>query len=280
MVDTQISKSQFDYLRMLAKQTIGHDFPDDKQYLFQSRLAPYLQAKGYSSIAELVRTLTVNDDAKEKMAVVTLLTTQESFFFRDITPFEAMRLQLLPEIIKKRQITRSLSIWSAACSTGQEPYSLAMMIREHFPQVLGWNVYIFATDVKQEAIDKAEKGIYNPIEINRGLDAHYREKYCAEVEGGWLMKPEVANMINFYRCNLLDDIQTLPPLDFIFLRNVLIYFDMSSKINVLLKIYNLLKPDGYLVMGSGEVILNLEDMYKKVPVTLEDGKHTTVYQKV
>jgi chemotaxis protein methyltransferase CheR len=202
------------------------------------------------------------------------LTTNETLFFRDYHPYEELRRAILPEILQKRASERRLTIWSAACSTGQEPYSLAMLLLEHFPELANWTVSILATDLSAKVLKAAARGHYSQFEVNRGLPANYLVKYFIKDKEHWCVKPEVKKWIEFRPMNLVQPWPVLPPFDLVFVRNVMIYFDVETKKTILRKIRNCLLPHGYLFLGTAESTTSLDPEYQ--PVTF--GK-AVVYRR-
>jgi chemotaxis protein methyltransferase CheR len=194
------------------------------------------------------------------------MTTNETSFFRDVHPFEALRRTLLPELIDRRRAARRLTIWSAACSTGQEPYSVAMLLREHFPETAQWSVRIFATDLAQEVLERARAGVFTQLEVNRGLPAPLLVRYFRQDGTDWQITPEIRDMVQFEEMNLIEPWPALPDFDVVLLRNVLIYFDGESKQRVLRNLRQVLRPDGVLLMGGAETTLNLDDAYERLPI--------------
>jgi chemotaxis protein methyltransferase CheR len=196
--------------------------------------------------------------------VIEALATYETTFFRDVYPFEALKDFIIPELIERRKGDRSINIWSAACSSGQEPYSIAMLIREHFPMLASWNMRLIASDFSSKILARARNGRYNQLEVNRGLGETLRNKYFEQLNNEWLLKEDIGRMVEFHQLNLIQSWSSLPPMDIIFMRNVLIYFDTQTKKAILGKVRQLLRPDGYLFLGGGETTLNLDDSFERV----------------
>ncbi|MFN8601182.1 MAG: protein-glutamate O-methyltransferase CheR [Candidatus Binatia bacterium] len=192
-------------------------------------------------------------------------TTNETLFFRDVHPFEALRVKLLPELLARRT-TRELRIWSAACSSGQEPYTIAMLLRESFPQLATWKVEILATDLSPTMVAKARAGVYGKIEINRGLPLPLLTKYFEQEGPDYRISDELRSMVTFREQNLATQWPAMGPFDLVFLRNVLIYFDVETKKSILSRTLRLMRPDGYLLLGAAETTLNLEDRFERLPL--------------
>ena len=258
-----ISKTDFDYISRLAHSEAAIVLETGKEYLVENRLGVVAEREGFPSLAALIQQmrLEVRVNGLHHRAI-DALTTNETFFFRDFHPFEALRRSILPAILEQRAGSRRLTIWSAACSTGQEPYTLAMLLREHFPQLADWTVSILATDLSPTVLKAAAAGAYTQFEVNRGLPANYLVKYFTKQGEKWLIKDEIKGMIEFRPMNLIQSWPVLPPLDLVFIRNVMIYFDVETKKTILKKIRNCLLPHGYLFLGTAETTTNLDPEYQ------------------
>jgi len=197
--------------------------------------------------------------------IVEAMTTNESFFFRDIKPFDQFKTFVLPQLLRVRAATRSLRIWSAACSSGQEPYSLAMILTEMRAQLAGWRIEIVATDLSTEILDKAQAGLYTQFEVQRGLPIQLLVKYFKQSGDRWQIDEAIRKMVQFRTFNLLDDMGPLGRFDVVFCRNVLIYFDQPTKSAVLGRVARQLAPDGYLYLGGAETVLGITDRFAPVP---------------
>jgi chemotaxis protein methyltransferase CheR len=246
-----ISTAQFESLSQLLKEETAVVISSGKEYLVESRLTQIASDEGFASIGELIdRVLSIRSDSLARR-VLLALTTHETSFFRDVAPFEALRTALLPELIKRRAKSRSLTIWSAACASGQEAYSVAMLLSEAFPELSTWDIKLLASDINPWLLSQAREGLYSPLEVNRGLPARLLLKYFTQEPHGYRVKEELRNKISFFERNL---VKTWPPFqaDIILLRNVLIYFDLGSRLKVLKAIHRSLAPDGYLMMGTAE----------------------------
>ncbi|MFN8025622.1 MAG: protein-glutamate O-methyltransferase CheR [Acidimicrobiia bacterium] len=196
------------------------------------------------------------------------MTTNETSFFRDGRPFDALRDTVLPDVIERRSRNRSLNIWCAACSSGQEPYSIAMLLREDFPQLNDWNVRILGTDLSQEMVDRCKQGTYSQFEINRGLPARYLPRHFERAGASWSVMAATRRGLDFRTMNLIDPWPALPAMDIVFIRNVLIYFDAATKRNLLERAHRALAPEGYLFLGGAETTINLHDGFERLPITL------------
>jgi chemotaxis protein methyltransferase CheR len=235
----------------------------EKSYLVESRLLPLARREGLTSIADLVARMRNHPYNDLQQKVVEAMTTNETSFFRDVSPFDALRLHVLPELIKKRAADRRLEIWCGASSTGQEPYTIAMILREHFPSSAAWNVRIIATDLSNDVLDRAREGRYNQIEVNRGLPAALLVKYFQRRGTEWQLKDEVRRLVEFRQLNLLETSWKVAAWDIVFLRNVLIYFDVATKKSILAKIRHVLRPDGFLFLGGAETTMNLDAGFER-----------------
>ncbi|MBH5391677.1 CheR family methyltransferase [Bradyrhizobium diversitatis] len=259
-----MTPTEYEYLRKFLKDNSGLDLSADKQYLIESRLLPLARKTGLSGIAELVQKL----QAGSRMLitdVVEAMTTNETFFFRDKVPFDHFRDHIMPEIIKARANRRSVRIWCAAGSTGQEPYSLAMCLKEMGAALTGWRVEIIATDLSQEVLEKARAGIYSQFEVQRGLPIQMLVKYFKQTGETWQINPELRAMIQHRQLNLLHDFAQFGTFDVIFCRNVLIYFDQDTKINIFNRLARQIEPDGFLVLGAAETVVGLTDTFRPIP---------------
>ncbi len=254
--------SDYDFLRRFLKQRSGLILGDDKQYLLESRLEPLLQRKNIPDFSRLVALL--NDGAASASlaeAVVEAMTTNESLFFRDKTPFDLLSSLILPELTQKRGALHTIRIWCAAASTGQEPYSIAMLLKENERLLGGRRVEIIGTDLSSEVLARCEEGIYNQFEVQRGLPVHYLLRYFKQVGDNWQIAPEIRAMVRFSRLNLLQPFSHLGTFDIVFCRNVLIYFDTATKSDVLARIAGVTARDGYLLLGGAETVLGLSEAF-------------------
>jgi chemotaxis protein methyltransferase CheR len=256
----------FSFLVGLVREQSGIVLDTGKEYLIESRLMPVAKAVGMQSLSELSNALRKNPRGELADKVVDAMTTNETTFFRDFFPFEALRKELMPEMLKKRAATRELNFWCGAASSGQESYSVAMMLLEHFPQVaLDWKFQYFATDLSKEMLERCRKGAYTQVEVNRGLPATLLAKYFAPAEGNWYISDKVKRLVQFRPLNLLDPLPPMPQMDIVFLRNVLIYFDVEVKRQILAKVRKVLKPDGYLFLGGAETTVNIDPHFVRMP---------------
>ena len=261
-----ISKSDFDYVSRFAHAEAALVLDVGKEYLVETRLTPLAQREGFATLAAFIQQLRTEVKVNGlHHKAIDALTTNETLFFRDYHPFDALRRSILPPILEQRAAARRLTLWSAACSTGQEPYSLAMLLLENFPQLEGWTISILATDLSPTVLKAAREGHYSQFEVNRGLPASYLVKYFTKQGDKWCIKDSVKRMVEFQPMNLVQSWPVMPPLDIVFIRNVMIYFDVETKKTILRKIRNCLLPHGYLFLGTAETTTNLDPNY--LPVT-------------
>jgi chemotaxis protein methyltransferase CheR len=258
-----LQTADFDYIRTLVRQRSAIVLEPGKEYLVQARLMPVARKQGLADISELVERLK-RGDATTTTQVVEAMTTNETSFYRDHHPFEALREEVVPELMQLRKAQRTLRIWSAASSTGQEAYTIAMTLREHFPQLAGWNVSILGTDLSQEVVDKAKEAKYAQIEVNRGLPAPLLLKYFERAGSSWRVKADLRSAVEFRQMNLVAPWPSLPRMDVVFLRNVLIYFDADTKRDILNRVRRLMAPDGYMFLGAAESTLQYDGMFERV----------------
>lgn len=254
------------YLRDLILTRSGIVLEPEKDYLLQSRLEPVAKAAGLGTLGELAEKLRTTPSGPLHEKVVEALTTNETSFFRDLHPFEAFKETVLPDIIKNRATSRSIVLWCGASSSGQEPYTVAMMIREHFPEVATWNITFLATDLSSQMLEKCREGKYSQLEVNRGLPANLLMKYFDKKGMSWIIKPELRNMITFQQLNLTGAWPPMAKVDIVWLRNVLIYFDVEMKKSILQKVRDVMQPDGYLFLGGAETTMNLDEHFVRVPL--------------
>jgi chemotaxis protein methyltransferase CheR len=250
------SMVDYGYLRQLVFGLSHNVLDPSRDYLFDTRLTKVLRNQGMSQLEDLVRQLRQRKDPVLERAVAEAMTINETSFFRDSRPFELLRTDLLPKVIENRRGVRALRFWSAACATGQEALSVAMLVREHFPQLANWGVVIEGTDICAEVVERAKAAKYHRIEMNRGLPARYLVRYFDHGGEEWTAKPEIRGMCNFRQANLcaprLPFNRTGDRFDVIFLRNVMLYFSQETRKTLLAGIHRVLAPDGVLFLGSSE----------------------------
>ncbi len=255
----------FEFLSVLVKEQSGLVLSEDKSYLLESRLMPVARKRGLKGLEELVDTMKAHSDASLVKEVTEAMTTNESFFFRDIKPFDLFRNHVLPKIMASRESRKSVRIWCAAAASGQEPYTLAMILKEEAAKLAGWRSEIVGTDISHDILAKAKSGIYSQFEVQRGLPIQLLLKYFKKQDEMWQIDPALQALIQFKFYNLLDDLQPLGMFDIVFCRNVLIYFDQETKGRVLEQVSRLMPEDGVLFLGGAETVLGITDKFKPVP---------------
>lgn len=259
-----LNTPDFEFIAKLVKDEAGITLDKGKEYLVQSRVEPVAKSLGFTDICAFVLHLRQSPDGGRRRQVVESLTTHETSFFRDQEPFDALRTKVLPQLIEKQRASKELTIWCGAASSGQEPYSLCMLIRDHFPELATWRIRFHATDVSSTILAKARSGIFNQIEVNRGLPVRLLAKYFEKSGQDWAIKSEIREMVQFSELNLLHPFKGVPQADLVMLRNVLIYFDIDTKRQILSKVYDVLKPLGCLFLGTAETTLNLSDNFDRI----------------
>jgi chemotaxis protein methyltransferase CheR len=244
--------ADFAYLRSIVFEHSSNALDASRDYLFEPRLQHLLRVTGFGTLDCLVAALRQQPDSAIQRSIAEAMTVNETSFFRDRVPFELIQHHLLPALIKQRAFSRRLRLWSAACSTGQEAYSLAMMLAEHFPQLLDWDVEIVGTDISREVIARARQGRYRRLEVNRGLPVRYLLKYMRRVGEEWEIIPELKRICRFQQRNLCNGPILMEKYDGILLRNVMLYFSMETRHQLLLNLHRILAPNGFLILGSSE----------------------------
>jgi len=259
-----IDASGFNFVRQLLRERAAIVLDDGKQYLVDNRLSQLARREGLASAQDVIDRLRAQPGGPLQRKVIEAMTTTETLFFRDGKPYEALRNAIVPELIRLRAAERRLTIWSCACSSGQEPYSVGMLLREHFMALAAWDVRVVATDISTEMLARSRAGRYSQLEVNRGLPSGYLTKYFDKVGLDWQIRDELRKMIEFRELNLAGSWSALPQTDLIMLRNVLIYFDIATKRRILGKVRKLLRPGGFLILGTAESTMNLDDGFELV----------------
>ncbi|ALA16969.1 MULTISPECIES: protein-glutamate O-methyltransferase CheR [Chelatococcus] len=259
-----MTDADFDYLCTFVRARSGLALTPEKRYLLESRLQPLGRKRGFETLEALVRALRAGDAELER-AVVEAMTTNETFFFRDKTPFDTLRNDILPRLLEARASTRALRIWCAAASTGQEPYSLAMMLDQMGERLAGWRIEILGTDLSTQALERARAGLYSQFEVQRGLPVQLLLRYFTQTGDSWQIAPELRQRITFRPFNLMRDFSPLGTFDIVFCRNVLLYFDMAMKADILARIGRQIAPDGCLFLGAAETVIGLGDEVEMHP---------------
>jgi chemotaxis protein methyltransferase CheR len=260
-----MSPVDYEFLRKYLKERSGLVLSADKQYLVESRLLPVARSAGFANLADLVRALMLGNAEALMRAVVEAMMTHESFFFRDKLPFDHFRQTVMPALIAARSNVRTIRIWCAAASTGQEPYSLAMCLREMEQKIASWRIELLATDLGNDVLEKARQGLYSQFEVQRGLPIQLLIKHFTQVGELWQIAPDIRSMVKYQQLNLLADFAKFGRFDLILCRNVLIYFDTETKISVLNRLARSTASDGYLMLGAAETVIGLTNSFKVVP---------------
>jgi chemotaxis protein methyltransferase CheR len=257
-----VTPQDYDYLRKLLKERSGLVLSADKQYLVESRLLPIARKIGVAGLSELTQKLKAPANEALIVDVVEAMTTNESFFFRDKIPFDHFRDVIVPSLLEARAKDKRIRIWCAAASTGQEPYSLAIILKEMAAKLAGWRIEILGTDLSLEVLEKAKAGIYSQFEVQRGLPIQLLVKNFTQIGETWQLSPQIRAMVQYRPLNLLADFSHLGRFDVVFCRNVLIYFDQDTKVAVLERIARITEPNGFLVLGAAETVVGLTDAFK------------------
>lgn len=265
-----MTMEEFTFLSNFLKARSGLILTVDKKYLLESRLTPVARAHGKVDIREVIEGLRRGGTPHLERDVTEAMTTNESFFFRDVTPFDIFRRFVLPRLAASRGVQRQMRIWCAAASSGQEPYSLAMILKEEAAKLAGWRIEIIGTDISRQILDRAQSGIYSQFEVQRGLPIQLLAKYFAKKGNDWEITADIRRMVTFREFNLLADPASLGRFDVVFCRNVLIYFDRDTKAKVLDGIARQMSPDGTLFLGGAETVLGITESFMPI-----DGQRGT-----
>jgi chemotaxis protein methyltransferase CheR len=256
--------TDFEFICQILRERSGLVLTNDKAYLLESRLLPVARKWKLATFDDLVRVIRSKMDEAVIRDVVEAMTTNESFFFRDTKPFEQFKQVVLPAMMKNRGAGRVIRIWSAACSSGQEPYSLAMILSEMAHELNGWKIEIVGTDLSTEILARAKEGMYSQFEVQRGLPITLLVKYFAQIGDRWQINAKIRNMVQYREFNLLHDAMPLGRFDVVFCRNVLIYFDQPTKSRVLNSVAKVMPEDGFLFLGGAETVLGITDKFQMV----------------
>lgn len=254
----------YTYIRNLVRERSAIVLEQEKDYLIRSRLEPLAKELGFDSLMGLVEKLRRTSYDRLHRTVVEAMTTNETSFFRDLSPFLALKERLLPDLIARRASLRCLSIWCGASSSGQEPYSVMLTLLEHFPELKDWRIRFLATDISRAMLKRCQEGIYSQIEVNRGLPAGLLTKYFSKKGTHWQIAEDIRKRIEFREMNLAGPWPMFPGMDMVVLRNVMIYFDRETKQRIFKKIRHILDPQGYLLLGGSETTINLDEHYERV----------------
>jgi chemotaxis protein methyltransferase CheR len=269
-----VNTLEFQYVRDLVRAQSGLVLTDDKHFLVENRLMPIARARQLKDVEDLVRLLRAGTDKTLQNLVVEAMTTNESLFFRDGRPFEQLKTQILPRLLAARAAQKSIRVWSAACSTGQEPYSIAMTLKKLGKPLADWRVEIVGTDLSMDVLEKAKAGVYSQFEVQRGMPIQMLVKYFKQSGERWQIDAGLRAMVQYRPFNLLHDPAPLGRFDIVFCRNVLIYFDNATKGNVLAGIAKLLPEDGILFLGGAETVFGITERF--APMTGERGMYVPV----
>lgn len=259
-----MDNNNFEYVRKFLRDETAIILDPTKEYLVECRLSPISKELGFKSLDELITAFKASPKEEIKLKIIDAMTINETFFFRDIHPFEALKTQIIPAIIAKKD-SKKLDIWCAASSSGQEPYTIAMILKDLAPQLLNWSINIIASDISEKMLMKAKSGVYNQLEVNRGLPLIYLAKYFEKKGSEWQINQEIRNMVKFEKINLMNR-WTLPSMDIVFMRNVLIYFDSDTKKDIIKRVEEILNPSGYLFLGGAETTMGINNQFERVGI--------------
>lgn len=264
MAELLISAADYAFLAQLLRDQCAIILEPGKEYLLRNRLTPILQRHQLADLKQLVERLRGPNAAGLKREIVEAMVTTETSFFRDVRPFETLRKTVIPELIERRRADRRLRIWCAASSSGQEPYSLALLLREYFPELDSWNVTLMATDISEEMLKRCRAGRYSQLEVNRGLPTPLLLKWFRQDGGHWQIDERLRSAVAFSPLNLAGSWPPMGTWDIVLIRNVMIYFELDVKRSILGRIARMLAKDGFLILGGTETTLNLDDSFRAV----------------
>jgi chemotaxis protein methyltransferase CheR len=260
----KVGQPQFAFLRELLRRRTGVVIDDSKHYLVVARLTPIVRQRSIPSLDTLIDRLKSGGDPTLERDVLNAMMTHETSFFRDKSPFETLR-RLLAELIERRAVHRQLVIWSAACSTGQEPFSIAMLLNEHFPDVLAtWRIRVIATDISEAVLARAREGLFSDLETHRGLSPQMLQKYFRPLQGKWSISQDCRRLVEFRQLNLNGNWPMMPTCDVVFLRNVMLYFDVPTRAALVAKMRRVIRPDGALFLGGAETMIGIDTGYDRL----------------
>ncbi|MCA9465536.1 MAG: protein-glutamate O-methyltransferase CheR, partial [Nitrospira sp.] len=263
----EISPEDLNYVREMVRTRSAIVLEPEKAYLVQSRLEPVAKSEGVQTLAELVQKLRQVPFGPLHKKVVEAMTTNETSFFRDLSPFQALKETVLPDLLVRKALTKKLTIWCGASSSGQEPYSILFTILEEFPELKQWDIQFTATDISVEMLKRCQEGRYSQLEVNRGLPAPLLTKYFTKKGLAWQVQDDIRKMVSFREMNLAGTWLPFPKLDLVLIRNVMIYFDVPTKKQILKKARELMEPHAYLFLGGSETTMNLDDGFERVAVS-------------
>jgi chemotaxis protein methyltransferase CheR len=256
---------QYEFLRHLVRERTGIVLEQGREYFIELRLAALASELGFESVPRLIDGLRTEERwGILHRSVAQCLAVTETSFFRDLHPFEALRNEVLPRLIKARGAARTLNVWCASVASGQEPYSLAMLIKEHFPELCGWKLTIIASDFSHPMLRRCKEGLYSQIEVNRGLPAPYLLRYFVKEGLDWRVRSDIRDMLQLRIVNLIEPWPSLPPLDLVLMRNVLIYFAPETRSQVLTRLADHMRSDGVLLLGGSEATISGDAPFEPV----------------
>lgn len=260
-----LDATDFTLITKIVHERSGIALEAGKEYLVEARLTTLARQEGVASVAAIAQQLRAKPNGPLVQKVVEAMTTNETLWFRDVRPFDALRTEVLPKVIEARKTQRKLTVWSAASSTGQEAYSIAILLRENFPELANWQVKIVGSDIDTEVLARARQGRYSQLEVNRGLQASLLVKYFERDGMHWKVNQALRSMVEFQELNLVAPTWSgLPRADIVFLRNVMIYFDVPTRRQILKRLAAAMAPDGYLFLGAGETTLDIDGAWERV----------------
>jgi chemotaxis protein methyltransferase CheR len=258
-----LTATSFDWVRQLVHRESAIVLQPGKEYLVEARLLPMAQQRGCAGVSELVEAVRQRPDPASTRRIVEALTTNETSWFRDGDPFTSLTGTVLPQLQAARRPDERLQIWSAACSSGQEAYTIAMLLSDALPNAAS-RVSITATDLSREMVERTRAGRFSQLEVNRGLPASMLVRHFTKAGNEWEISPSLRRMITASECNLAAPLPRLGPFDVVYLRNVLIYFDLPTKQGILHRVRQLMRPDGWLFLGAAETTLGVDDNWERV----------------
>jgi chemotaxis protein methyltransferase CheR len=260
-----LTATGFDWVRALVHKESAIVLQPGKEYLVEARLLPIARQLGLSDVGEFVDSVRTRPTADHTRRIVEALTTNETSWFRDGDPFSALTSTVLPSLLAKRNASERLQIWSAACSSGQEPYTIAMLLEDALPNAAS-RVSITATDLSREMVERTKTGRFSQLEVNRGLPAPMLVRHFTRAGSEWEVSPALRRMVTSSECNLAAPLPRMGPFDVVYLRNVLIYFDLPTKRSILSNVRTLMRPDGWLFLGAAETTLGVDDSWERVVI--------------
>jgi chemotaxis protein methyltransferase CheR len=264
MTTSTLSPDAISFVCTMVRERSAIELEESKAYLIEARLMPLAKRHGFTTADEFINGVRTKRQPDVERCLVEAMTTNETSFYRDIHPFNALRLTILPELRSRCAPQRSLNIWSAACSSGQELYSIAILIREHFPDLASWKLQLVGTDLSENILERARSGKFSQVEMNRGLPAPLLLKYFERDGMTWQLRSELRAMTKFTKLNLIEQWPALPHMDVVFLRNVLIYFSPDTKRRILQKVRQTMAPHGVLFLGAAETTMGLDSSFQRV----------------